>query len=194
VRGVRMVGGLLVVSGVVMFASFCVVLSSMCCVFCCLFVVLGCFLGHGVFPLFSCPLTGLTPRGNNETRVSAKRSFVTWPCCSLPANHFVQGNKRSQDQSHNAKKGDAKINALHAVGLVLPDNPSVSGWFRWAPSFKFPATPIPLAVTVNRYDARTDPSQWCKYARGDCGRPGRRRYHHSVRLRQMESSPGQTHS
>ena len=106
-----MVGGLLVVSGVVMFASFCVVLSSMCCVFCCLFVVLGCFLRHGVFPLFGCPLTVLTPRGNNETRVSAKRSFVTWPGCSLPANHFVQGNRRSQNQSHNAKKGQDKCAA-----------------------------------------------------------------------------------
>jgi hypothetical protein len=77
VRGVRMVGGLLVVPGVVVFASFCVVLSSMCRVFCCLLVVLGCFLGHGVFPLFGCPLAGLTCSGNNETRVSAKRSFVT---------------------------------------------------------------------------------------------------------------------
>jgi hypothetical protein len=45
-----MVGGLLVVPGIVVFASFCVVLSSMCGVFCCLLVVLGCFLGHGVFP------------------------------------------------------------------------------------------------------------------------------------------------
>ena len=38
-RGVRMVGGLLVVPGVVVFASFCVVSSSMCGVFCCLLVV-----------------------------------------------------------------------------------------------------------------------------------------------------------
>ena len=38
-RGVRMVGGLLVVPGVVVFASFYVVSSSMCGVFCCLLVV-----------------------------------------------------------------------------------------------------------------------------------------------------------
>jgi hypothetical protein len=76
VRGVRMVGSLLVVPGIVVFTSFCVVLSSMCGVFCCLLVVLGCFLGHGVFPLFGCPLAGVTPAGKNETRVSAKRSFV----------------------------------------------------------------------------------------------------------------------
>ena len=72
VRGVRMVGGLLVVSGVVVFASLCVVLSSMCGVFCCLFVVLGCFLGHGVFPLFGCPLAGLTAR--ETTKLAYQRS------------------------------------------------------------------------------------------------------------------------
>jgi hypothetical protein len=81
VRGVGMVGGLLVVAGIVVFASFRVVVSSVCGVFCCLLVVLGCFLGHGVFPLFGCPLAGLTPPGNNETRVSAKRSFVTSTRC-----------------------------------------------------------------------------------------------------------------
>jgi hypothetical protein len=75
VRGVCVVGGLLVLPGVVVFASFCVMLSSMCGVFCCLLVVLGCFLGHGVFPLFGCPLACLTTSGNNETRVSAKRSL-----------------------------------------------------------------------------------------------------------------------
>jgi hypothetical protein len=74
VRGVCVVGGLLVVPGVVVFASFCVVSSSVCGVF-------GCFLGHGVFPLFGCPLAGLTPTGNNETRLSAKRSFVTSTRC-----------------------------------------------------------------------------------------------------------------
>jgi hypothetical protein len=46
VRCVRMMGGLLVVPGVVVFASFCVVSSSMCGVFCCLLVVLRSFLGH----------------------------------------------------------------------------------------------------------------------------------------------------
>jgi hypothetical protein len=46
VRGVRMVGGLLVVPGVVVFASFCVVSSSMCGVFCRLLVVFRSFLGH----------------------------------------------------------------------------------------------------------------------------------------------------
>jgi hypothetical protein len=51
VRGVRMVGGLLVVPGVVVFASFCVVVSSMCGVFCCLLVMFRSLLGHGVFPL-----------------------------------------------------------------------------------------------------------------------------------------------
>jgi hypothetical protein len=51
VRGVCMVGGLLVVPGVVVFASLCVVLSSMCGVFCCLLVMFRSFLGHGVFPL-----------------------------------------------------------------------------------------------------------------------------------------------
>jgi hypothetical protein len=51
VRSVRMVGGLLVVPGIVVFASFGVVLSSVFGVFCCLLVMLGCFLGHGVFPL-----------------------------------------------------------------------------------------------------------------------------------------------
>ena len=77
VRGMGMVAGLLVVSGVVVFASFCVMVSSMCCVFCCLLVVLGCFLGHGVFPLFGCPVAGLLPPGNNETRISTERSFMT---------------------------------------------------------------------------------------------------------------------
>lgn len=46
VRGVRMVGGLLVLPSVVVFASFCVVSSSMCGVFCCLPVVFRSFLGH----------------------------------------------------------------------------------------------------------------------------------------------------
>ena len=50
-RGVCVVGRLLVVPGIVVFAGFCMVLSSMCGMFCCLLVVLGCFLGHGVFPL-----------------------------------------------------------------------------------------------------------------------------------------------
>ena len=72
VRGVRMVGGLLMVPGVVVFASFCVVVSSMCGVFCCLLVVLGCFLGHGVFPLFGCPLAGLTPP--ETTKLAYQRS------------------------------------------------------------------------------------------------------------------------
>jgi hypothetical protein len=49
VRGVRVVGGLLVLPSVVVFTSLCVMVSSMCCVFCCLLVVLGCFLGHGCF-------------------------------------------------------------------------------------------------------------------------------------------------
>jgi hypothetical protein len=80
VRGVRMVGSFLVVPGVMVFASFCVVLCSMCGVFCCLLVMLGCFLGHGVFPLLVCPLTDLTP-GKQETRISAKRSFVTSTRC-----------------------------------------------------------------------------------------------------------------
>jgi hypothetical protein len=71
VRGVRMVGRLLVAPGVVMFASFCVVLSSRCGVFCCLLVVLGCFLGHGVFPLFGCPL-GLLQR--ETTKLAYQRS------------------------------------------------------------------------------------------------------------------------
>jgi len=71
VRGVGMVGGLLVVAGIVVFASFRVVVSSVCGVFCCLLVVLGCFLGHGVFPLFGCPLAGLTPPGKQRnSRVS----------------------------------------------------------------------------------------------------------------------------
>jgi hypothetical protein len=118
VRSVRVVGRLLVVPGIVVFASFCMVVSSMCGVFCCLLVVLGCFLGHGAFPPFGCPLAGLTPSGNNETRVSAKRSFLTWPRCALPANHFVEGNKRSKNQPYNAKEGDAKINALHTGDLV----------------------------------------------------------------------------
>jgi hypothetical protein len=69
VRGVRMVGGLLVVPGVVVFASFCVVLCSMCGVFCCLLVMLGCFLGHGVF-LLVCPLTGLTPGKQRNSHIS----------------------------------------------------------------------------------------------------------------------------
>jgi hypothetical protein len=51
VRGVCMVGGLLVVPGVVVFASLCVVSSSVCGVFCCLLVMFRSFLGHGVFPL-----------------------------------------------------------------------------------------------------------------------------------------------
>ena len=71
-RGVRVVGSLLVVSGVVVLASFCVVLSSMCGVFCCLLVVLGCFLGHGVFPLFGCPLAVLTAR--ETTKLTYQRS------------------------------------------------------------------------------------------------------------------------
>jgi hypothetical protein len=71
VRGVGMVGGLLVVAGIVVFASFRVVVSSVCGVFCCLLVVLGCFLGHGVFPLFGCPLAGFTPPGKQRnSRVS----------------------------------------------------------------------------------------------------------------------------
>jgi hypothetical protein len=70
VRGVCVVGGLLVLPGVVVFAGFFVMLSSMCGVFCCL-VVLACFLGHGVFPLFGCPLAGLTPTGKQRnSRVS----------------------------------------------------------------------------------------------------------------------------
>jgi hypothetical protein len=104
VRGVRMVGGLLVVTGIVVFASFCMVVSSMCGVFCCLLVVLGCFLGHGVFPLFLLPVGRTYSPGDNETRVSAKRSFMTWPRCSLPANHFVEGNKRSKDQPNYANE------------------------------------------------------------------------------------------
>lgn len=72
VRGVRMVGGLLVVSGVVVFASFRVVLSSMCGVFCCLLVVLGCFLGHGVFPLFVAPWQALLQR--EPTKLAYQRS------------------------------------------------------------------------------------------------------------------------
>jgi hypothetical protein len=60
-----------VVPGIVVFASFCVVLSSMCGVFCCLPVVLGCFLGHGVFPLFGCPLAGLnSPGKQRNSRIS----------------------------------------------------------------------------------------------------------------------------
>jgi hypothetical protein len=51
VRGVCMVGGLLVVPGVVVFASLCVVSSSLCGVFCRLLVMFRSFLGHGVFPL-----------------------------------------------------------------------------------------------------------------------------------------------
>ncbi len=80
-RRVRMVGRLLVLPSVMVFASFCVVSSSMCGVFCSLLVVLGCFLGPGAFPLFGCPLAGLLPPGINETRVSAKRSFVTSTRC-----------------------------------------------------------------------------------------------------------------
>jgi hypothetical protein len=72
VRGVRMVGSLLVVPGVMVFASFCVVLCSMCGVFCCLLVMLGCFLGHGVFPLFGRPLAGLTPP--ETTKLAYQRS------------------------------------------------------------------------------------------------------------------------
>jgi hypothetical protein len=72
VRGVCMVGGLFVLPGVMVFASLCVVLSSMCGVFCCLLVVLGCFLGHGVFPLFGCPLAGLTPP--ETTKLAYQRS------------------------------------------------------------------------------------------------------------------------
>jgi hypothetical protein len=70
VRSVRMVGGLLVVAGIVVFASFGVVLSSVCGVLCCLLVMLGCFLGHGVFPLFGCSLAGLTPREKRNSRIS----------------------------------------------------------------------------------------------------------------------------
>jgi hypothetical protein len=79
VSAMRMVGGLLVVSGVVMFASFCVVLSSICGVFCCLFVMFRSFLGHGVFPLLVwLPVGRPYSPGNSETHVSAKRSFIMW--------------------------------------------------------------------------------------------------------------------
>jgi hypothetical protein len=82
----RMVGGLLVVSGVVMFASFCVVLSSICGVFCCLFVMFRSFLGHGVFPLLVwLPVGRPNSPGNNETHVSAKRSFIMWRWWTLLA-------------------------------------------------------------------------------------------------------------
>ena len=50
-RGVCVVGGLLVLPGVVVFAGFCVMLSSMCGVFCCLLVMFRSLFGHGVFPL-----------------------------------------------------------------------------------------------------------------------------------------------
>jgi hypothetical protein len=62
VCGVCMMGGLLVLPGVVMFASFCVVSSSMCGVFCCLLVMFRSFLGHGVFPLLVWLPVGGLPR------------------------------------------------------------------------------------------------------------------------------------
>ena len=57
VCGVRMVGGFLVAPGVVVFASFCVVSSSMCGVFCCLVVMFSGFLGHKLLlsPALSSP-------------------------------------------------------------------------------------------------------------------------------------------
>jgi hypothetical protein len=48
-----MVGGLFVVSGVMMLCRFSVVASGMGVVFGCLFVVLGCFLGHLICSLGS---------------------------------------------------------------------------------------------------------------------------------------------
>jgi hypothetical protein len=72
VRGMRMVGRLLVVPGIVVFASFCMVVSSMCGVFCCLLVVLGCFLGHGVFPLLVARWQDLLPR--ETTKLAYQRS------------------------------------------------------------------------------------------------------------------------
>jgi hypothetical protein len=72
VRGMRMVGRLFVVPGVVVFASFCMVVSSMCGVFCCLLVVLGCFLGHGVFPLFDARWQALLQR--ETTKLAYQRS------------------------------------------------------------------------------------------------------------------------
>jgi hypothetical protein len=59
VRGVCMVGGLLVLTGVVVFASFCVVSSSMCGVFRCLLVMFRSFLGH---KFLLCPALSSPPQ------------------------------------------------------------------------------------------------------------------------------------
>jgi hypothetical protein len=130
VRGVRMVGGLLMVPGVVVFASFCVVVGSMCGVFCCLLVMFRSLFGHGVFPLLVLLPVGRPYSLGKQRNSRISEAFLyDLARCSLAANHFVEGNKRSKDECHNAKEGDTKINALHAVDLVLPDNLSVSGRF-----------------------------------------------------------------
>jgi hypothetical protein len=73
VRGVCMVTCFFMVPGVVVFARFCVVVSSMRGVFCCLLVMFRSFLGHGVFPpLFGCPSEGLIPR--ETTKLAHQRS------------------------------------------------------------------------------------------------------------------------
>jgi hypothetical protein len=70
VRRVRMVGGLLMVPGVV-------VLSSMYGVFCCLLMVLGCFLGHGVFPLLVARWLALPQRETTNSPVGSYRAAMT---------------------------------------------------------------------------------------------------------------------
>jgi hypothetical protein len=72
------------------------------------------------------------------------QAFTRPSICSLPANHFVEGEKRSKHQSNNAKENDAKINALHAVDLVslLITPASLDGSSRIVALGSFSATDI----------------------------------------------------
>ena len=73
--GVCMMGRFFVVSSLMMFRRFGVVARSVRMVFCRLLVVLGCFLGHGVFPPFVVPGTDYS-HGKLGTLTSAKLCFL----------------------------------------------------------------------------------------------------------------------
>ncbi len=86
VREMCVVGGLFVIAGFVMLGSFVVVARSVLQMFCCLLVVMSCFLGHGQ-PLHDLKAGFFSPQGLSEadvrTGVNAERIQDEYSCAGL---------------------------------------------------------------------------------------------------------------
>ena len=102
--GMCMMGRFFVVSSLMMLSCFAVVTRGMRMMLCRLLMVLGCFFGHIVFPLFGGPV--LVLRATTELPNQRNCSFMTSALKGPQRYFFARASRQAKRQ---AKRSGAKI-------------------------------------------------------------------------------------